>query len=155
MLPRIAMPKYHFEDFPVGRRFETESLTVSEADILDFARRFDPQYFHADPDAAKAGPFGGIIASGFHTLSASFSLFFRLHLVEHANLGSPGMEEVRWLRPLRPGDTIHMVAEVTEQRPSQSRPDRGLVWMRHDTFNQRGELIMTANCLHLLRRAQA
>lgn len=149
------MPKYHFEDFHPGQHFETESLTVNEAEILEFARRYDPQYFHADPEAARASHFGGIIASGFHTLALSFSLFFRLKLVEHANLGSPGMEEVRWLRPLRPDDTIHMVAEVLELRPSQSRPDRGLVRMRHDTYNQRGELIMTLTCLHFLRRADA
>lgn len=148
------MPPYYFEDFRLGQRFETAEQTISQAEIIEFANRFDPQYFHRDLQAADTGPFHGLIASGFHTLSVSFGLFFRLRVVEHANLGSPGMEEVRWLQPLRPGDTIHVLAEVILLRPSQSKLDRGVVWMRHDTFNQHGALIMTVTCLHMLKRRQ-
>lgn len=146
------MTDLHFDDFYVGEKFETAEETVTEADIVGFARVFDPQPFHIDPQAAAGTHFGGLIASGFHTLSLSFALFFRLRLLEAANLGSPGMEDVRWIRPLRPGDRIHVVAEVTALRPSQSKPDRGVVWMRHDTLNQKGELVMSAMCMHMLKR---
>jgi len=146
------MTALHFDDFYVGEKFETAEETVTEADIVGFARVFDPQPFHVDPQAAAGTHFGGLIASGFHTLSLSFALFFRLRLLEAANLGSPGMEDVRWIRPLRPGDRIHVVAEVTALRPSQSKPDRGVIWMRHDTLNQKGELVMSAMCMHMLKR---
>lgn len=141
-----------FEDFLPGWKAETPAVTVTERDVADFALRFDPQPLHLDAEGAAKGPFEGLIASGFHTLSLSFSLFFRLGLLGESNLGSPGMEELRWLRPLRPGDTIHVGVEVTAVRASQSRTDRGVVWMRHDTFNQRGELILTVNCMHMLKR---
>ena len=146
------MRSYYFDDLHVGERFESGPVLVSEPEILEFAQRFDPQPFHVDREAAAKTQFGGLIASGFHTLSLSFALFFRLRVLEEANLGSPGMEETRWLRPLRPGDSIRIVAEVTEVRPSQSKPDRGVDKMRHDTFNQKGELIMTVSCLHMLKR---
>ncbi|MCW5729915.1 MAG: MaoC family dehydratase [Alphaproteobacteria bacterium] len=149
------MKSYYFDDFHIGEKFVTGEESVSEADIVAFARTYDPQPFHIDPAAAAASHFGGIIASGFHTLSLSFALFFRLRLLEAANLGSPGMEDVRWIRPLRPGERIHVVAEVTALRPSQSKLDRGVVWMRHDTINQRGELVMSVNCLHMLKRRGA
>ena len=149
------MQPLYFEDFYTGRKFESGGLTVTESEMLDFALKFDPQPFHLDAVAAKETQFGGLIASGFLTLSVSFSLFFRLRVVEQANLGSPGIEEVRWLKPMRPGDTVHVTAEVTAVRPSQSKPDRGVIWMRLDTYNQRGELIMTVNCMHMLMRLDA
>ena len=149
------MPDMYFDDFSLGQRFETRSMTVSEASILDFAERYDPQPFHLDVEYAKRTHFGGLIASGFQTLSLSFALFLRLGLLELANLGSPGMEEVRWLKPLRPGDTIRQVAEVIELTPSRSKPDRGVVRMRHETLNQKDEVIMTAICLHMLKKRGA
>ncbi|WP_290979382.1 MaoC family dehydratase [Ferrovibrio sp.] len=149
------MQDWYFDDLLPGQRFSTPGMTVSEAMILDFARVYDPQPFHIDTEAARGTEFGGLIASGFHTLSLSFSLFFRLGVLGRANLGSPGMEELRWLLPLRPGDTIRVEAEVVAAKASQSRPDRGVVTMRHDTFNQHGELILTVNCLHRLKRRPA
>lgn len=146
------MTDIFFDDLYTGQRFVTPGMTVSESQILDFARVYDPQPFHIDAEAARATEFGGLIASGFHTLSLSFSLFFRLGIFARANLGSPGMEEIRWLKPLRPGDTIHAEAEVTALRASQSKPDRGIVTMRHDTFNQDGALILTVTCLHRLKK---
>ncbi len=143
---------WYFDDLLPGHSFTTPGVTVSEAQILDFARVYDPQPFHIDIAAARGTEFGGLIASGFHTLSLSFAQFFRLGVFAKANLGSPGMEDLRWLKPLRPGDTIRVEAEVMEVKPSQSKPDRGIVVMRHDTFNQRGELILTVNCLHRLKR---
>lgn len=146
------MTALYLDDLLPGQRFETPGLTISESQILQFARDFDPQPFHIDAEAARATEFGGLIASGFHTLSLSFSLFFRLGLFAASNLGSPGMEDVRWLKPLRPGDTIRAAADVLQVLPSQSRPDRGIAKMRHDTWNQRGELILSVNCLHRLKR---
>jgi acyl dehydratase len=146
------MTDIYFDDLRTGQRFTTPAMTVSEMQILDFARVYDPQPFHIDAEAAKGTEFGGLIASGFHTLSLSFSLFFRLGIFSAANLGSPGMEEIRWLKPLRPGDIIHAEAEVTALKASQSKPDRGIVTMRHDTFNQDGALILTVACLHRLKR---
>ena len=148
------MPDMYFDDFAVGQRFVTRAMTISEAAILDFAERYDPQPFHLDAEYAKATHFGGLIASGFQTLAVSFALFLRLGLLEIANLGSPGMDEVRWLKPLRPGDTIRQVAEVIEVSPSRSKPDRGVVRMRHDTLNQKDEVIMTAVCMHMLKRRE-
>ena len=142
----------YFDDFAVGDRFVTASKTVTESEILHFAFEFDPQPFHIDAAAAADTPFGGLIASGFHTLSLSMSLFFRLRLLERPNLGSPGIDEIRWLQPLRPGDTIHQVAEVIDLKRSKSKPDRGVIWMRHDTLNQQNEIIMQLRCMHMLRR---
>ncbi|SLN73604.1 MaoC family dehydratase [Oceanibacterium hippocampi] len=142
----------YFEDFTLGDRFETVAMTVTEAEILGFALKYDPQYFHLDAARAADGPFGGLIASGFQTLSLSFSLFLRQGWVEEANLGSPGLDATRWLRPLRPGDTIRVTATVTELKPSVSKPDRGIVRMLHETWNQHQAVIMTVDCMHMLRR---
>ena len=145
------MSDFYFDDMQVGQRFATADIEVSEADIIDFARRFDPQYFHLDPAAAAGSAFGGLIASGFHTLSLSFRLFFDLNLWQGAILGSPGLREVTWLKPLRPGDRIRGAIEVIDTKRSASKPDRGIVTTRHETFNQRDEIILTAICPHLLR----
>ena len=95
----------YLDDLKAGQRFATGSVTVSEAEIIAFARQFDPQYYHIDPEAAKKSAFGGLIASGFHTLSLSFRLFFDLNLWPEAVIASPGMDQVKWLKPMRPGDT--------------------------------------------------
>jgi acyl dehydratase len=142
----------YFEDFEVGQRFETRSVTVSEADIVAFARQFDPQYYHVDPQAAKKSAFGGLIASGFHTLSLSMRLFFDLDIWPEAMIASPGLENVKFLKPMRPGDTIRAAAEVVEVKASTSKPDRGVVIMEHPCWNQNDEMILTLRCVHLLRR---
>jgi acyl dehydratase len=142
----------YFEDFEVGQRFETGSVTVSEADIIAFARQFDPQYYHIDPQAAKNSAFGGLIASGFHTLSLSMRLFFDLDIWPEAMIASPGLENVKFLKPMRPGDTIRAAAEVVEIKASASKPDRGVVIMEHPCWNQNDEMILTLRCVHLLRR---
>jgi acyl dehydratase len=140
-----------FEDFAVGQRFETTRVTVSEGDIVAFAREFDPQYFHLDPAAAAKSAFGGLVASGLHTLSLAMRLFFDLNLWEQAIIGSPGMNDVRWLLPLRPGDTVHTLVEISAVQRSRSKPDRGVVSTAHRMVNQHDQVIFTATCLHLLR----
>jgi acyl dehydratase len=140
-----------FEDFAVGQRYETPGITVSEADIIAFARQFDPQYFHLDPAAAAKSAFGGLVASGLHTLSLTMRLFFELNLWERAIIGSPGLEHVRWLLPLRPGDTMHTQVEISAVKQSRSKPDRGVVSTAHRAINQHDQVIFTATCLHMVR----
>ncbi len=142
----------YLEDFSVGMEFHSGPKLVSEADIIRYATEYDPQYYHLDPEAAKHSQFGQLIGSGLHTLSLSFRLFFDLDLWPKAIIASPGMNNLKWLLPLLPGDAISISAEITEVRPSRSKPDRGLVIMDHKTTNQRGEVILTVECLHMLRR---
>lgn len=146
------MTDLYFEDFTVGRIFRTAGATLTEGMIVDFALTYDPQPFHIDGEAAKATPFGGLIASGFQTLALTFRLFAQTGALAAAGIGSGGLDELRWLRPVRPGDTLRMEAEVVEQRPSSSKADRGSARLAYRTFNQRGELVMTCFCHHLLKR---
>jgi len=143
------------EDLVVGQRYDTDALTVSEDDILAFARQFDPQYFHLDPQAAARSAFGGLIASGLHTIAITMRLFFDLNLWERAIIASPGMEHIRFVLPLRPGDTVRSPVEISAVKRSTSKPDRGLVSTMHRTHNQRDELIFTCTCLHMVRAREA
>ncbi len=149
------MPELYFDDFQIGDRFASAGLTVTERAILDFARIYDQQPFHIDTNAARDSPFGGLIVSGIHTVTLSMALFFGLDIVQHAGLGSPGIDGIRWHHPLRPGDTIRITAAVTKLHPSRSRPDRGVVWMHHETINQAHMVIMTGQVMHMLRRRPA
>jgi acyl dehydratase len=141
----------YFEDFKVGDELTSPGVTVTEAQIIDFALRFDPQPFHLDVTAASAGIFGGLIASGFHTLALTFRLFWQTGALGAASLGSPGLDELRWLRPVRPGDTLHVVAKVLETKRSTSKPDRGVVRIAYTTLNQNGEAVMTVVGNQLLK----
>lgn len=140
------------DDFSPGERFVCRGATLSEAQILDFAWHWDPQPFHLDVEAAADWGYGGLIASGFQTLLVTFRLFHQENVWNAASLGSPGMDELRWLRPVRPGDTIHTEVEVLEVRPSGSKPDRGSVRLRYEAVNQRGETVMSFVAIHILRR---
>jgi acyl dehydratase len=142
----------YFDDLPVGYSFETGTRTLSEDDILGFARSWDPQYFHTDPVAAEASPYGGLIASGFHSLLVGFNLVLAANVWNEAGMGSPGMEHVRWIRPVRPGDTLRVRVEVTASTPSQSRPDRGRTHFRHWVLNQHGEVVMEFDSVVILAR---
>lgn len=133
----------YFEDFKAGDEFTSPGITLTETQIIDFALRFDPQPFHVDVTAAAAGPFGGLIASGFHTAALSFRLFWQTGVLGEASLGSPGIDELRWLRPVRPGDTLHVKATVLEARRSTSKPDRGIVRIAYATWNQHGEQVLS------------
>ncbi|MFO7631035.1 MAG: MaoC family dehydratase [Caldilinea sp.] len=144
--------EYYFESMRPGAVLELGSRTVTEAEILAFAREFDPQPFHLDPDRAAQSIFGGIIASGWHTCALTMRLMVDSFLSRTASLGSPGVEQIRWLRPVRPGDTISARIVVLEARASQSKPDRGSVRMRTEVTNQDGELIMTMESTGLIGR---
>ncbi len=142
----------YYEDFQVGDRFETPGITLTRSQIIEFAMRYDPQPIHMDVVAAEAGPYGGLIASGFQTLALSFRLFFQRGWFEDSSLGGPGIDEVRWLKPVYPGDTIHAVIQVAEARPSNSDPGRGVLILHWETYNQNDELVMTFRAPAFLRR---
>lgn len=142
----------YLEDFTPGREFRTDGATITEAQIIDFALAFDPQPFHLDVEAAKQSIFGGLIASGFHTMALTFRLFAQTRALAASSLGSPGVDELRWLRPVRPGDTLRAVVRVAEQRPSTSKPDRGIVRLQWTTLNQAGEPVLTMTSMQLVRR---
>jgi acyl dehydratase len=143
------------DDFEVGERFVTQGYTVTEAEIIDFALRYDPQPFHLDVEVAERSPYGGLIASGFQTLLICFRLFIQTGITIDSGIPSPGIDEVRWPAPVRPGDTLHTEVEVLEIKPSRSKPDRGVARMRYVGLNQRGEKVLTfvGNQL-ILRRPQ-
>jgi acyl dehydratase len=133
----------YFEDFNVGDVTEVGPVTVTEAEIVEFAERFDPQPFHIDVEAAKASPFGGLIASGWHTTALFMGMFVRAVLLDSASLGSPGVEEIRWTAPVRPGDTLHGRSTVTDVRPSLKNPRRGTVFTTNEVWNQDDMLVLT------------
>ncbi|MDE1546436.1 MaoC family dehydratase [Dechloromonas agitata] len=146
------MDTRYLDDLAPGQRFTSPGLTLSEAEIIDFAWRYDPQPFHLDATAALGSPYGGLIASGFQSLAICFRLFIQSGVLAESSMGSPGIDELRWLAPVRPGDTLHSEIEVLEVRPSSSRPDRGIARLKYQAVNQRGETVLTFIVNHLLRR---
>lgn len=142
----------YFEDLPVGLSVDLGTASFSEADIIDFARVWDPQSFHVDPLAALSSPFGGLVASGIHTLAAFMRLYVTRVLLDAASLGSPGVEEVRWPAPVRAGDTIRASYSVLDARPSTSRPDRGIVIGAGTASNQDGQPVLALRVVNFLGR---
>jgi acyl dehydratase len=138
-----------FEDYTPGLRVEFGAVRVEEEEVVAFARRYDPQPFHVDAGAAAAGPYGGLIASGWHTGSLMMRLLVE-HYLSPASLGSPGLDELRWLRPVRPGDTLSVRVTVLEARRSQSKPDRGLVKSALEVLNQRREVVMSVKATNFI-----
>ncbi|MDF2750112.1 MAG: putative MaoC-like dehydratase [Gaiellaceae bacterium] len=137
------MPAQYFEDFRPGQTVELGSRTVTEEEIVAFARQWDPQPFHTDAEAARDSVFGGLIASGWHTGAMWMRLYVDSLLGSSASQGSPGVEELRWLAPVRPGDTLTGRLEVLEAVPSERRPDRGTVRIRAEMVNQDGVTVMS------------
>jgi acyl dehydratase len=131
-----------FEDFEPGQVLELGSRTVTEDEILGFAREFDPQPFHIDPEAARDSVFGGLIASGWHTGAMWMRLYVDSMLDGSSAMGSPGIEELRWLAPVRPGDTLSGRLTVLDVTPSATRPDRGTIRIRGEMVNQDGVTVM-------------
>ena len=147
--------RYYFEDFSVGRVFDSGTRQLSEQDILGFAREYDPQYFHTDPEAAKQSIFGGLIASGWQTVGVCMRLMCDSYLLETSSLGSPGVDAVRWVKPVYPGDTLRMRATVIAAKPSSSKPGRGMATMRCEVFNQTDELVMHMQSMQMMGRRPA
>jgi acyl dehydratase len=153
------MPTRWFEDVPLGRVLEYGSYTVTEEEIVEFAREFDPQPFHIDREAAKQSPYGGLIASGWHTCALWMKMSVPVMIGENnkAAVGSPGVLELRWVKPVRPGDTLRVRSTVVEKVDLKSRPDRGIIRSRNEVFNQKDELVMSmiGQALTLKRPAAA
>ncbi len=151
---RVPRADRYFEDYQPGAVYEYGYLTVTEADILDFARRFDPQPIHTDPEFAAAGPFEGLIASGWHTASMMMRLFADHYLSRVASLASPGIDELRWPAPVRPGDHLRLRTTIVEARLSRSKPDRGLVRTRGELLNSDDRIVLSLLAMNLLGRRE-
>jgi len=145
----------YWEDFLPGETVEIGRHTFEESEMLEFARQFDPQPFHTDPEAAKQSFFGGLIASGWHTCAIGMRLMVQHYIGRSASAGSPGVDNIRWLAPVRPGDTITYRRVILESRPSASKPGLGLVRSRSEALNQRGEMVMTMEGWGLFKRRPA
>ena len=142
----------YFEDYVQGSVEEFGSAAIDAAEIVEFARRYDPQRFHVDPDWATAhGPFGGLIASGWHTAAIMMRVLVDNYLSAISSLGSPGIDELRWMRPVRPGDTLRVRVSIVDAKRSRSKPDRGLVRSRVEILNQDGDVVMGLTAMNLMR----
>jgi acyl dehydratase len=144
-----------FEDFPVGKVMEFGDTLVTREEMLDFARRFDPQTFHVDEAAARASMFGGLIASGWHTCAMAMRMYVDAVVGRADSQGSPGLENVRWVKPVRAGDRLRVRIEVMEARPSGSKPQLGLIRNFWQVLNQSGEVVLEMNGWSILRRKAA
>ncbi len=139
-----------FEDYRVGDEFAGEPVTLAEREILEFAREYDAQFFHVDAEAAKASPYGGLIASGIHSFAAVWGGMIRAGFLNGRGIGAPGMD-IRWVKPVRPGDTLTMLARVVETKVSRSRPDRGFVSFEASVTQQDGDEVMTLSFKEMIR----
>lgn len=142
----------YFEDLDSGQALEFGSTTVSKEEIVEFARRFDPQPFHVDEEAAASGPFGGLVASGWHTAAIFMRMYVDAVLLNTASMGSPGVEELRWLVPVRPGDTLRGRARLIEATPSSTNPLRATIRSRLECLNQADEVVLTMLARGFIRR---
>ncbi|WP_322865253.1 MaoC family dehydratase [Aquicoccus sp. G2-2] len=142
----------YFDDLSVGFTHETGTVQLSEEEIIAFAKQYDPQPFHTDRKAAADSIYGGIIASGFHTLLAAFDLILKSNVWTEASMGSPGLDEVRFKRPVRPGDSLRVRMKVTATEASKTRPDRGRVTFYYEILNQADEVVISYYTVQLLKR---
>lgn len=147
---RVPVDQRYFEDYATGSVFECGPIGVDESEIISFARRYDPQYFHTDPEAAARSVYGGLIASGWHTAAMTMRQLVENYLSSVASLGSPGIDELRWIGPVRPGDVLTARVTVLDARRSRSKPDRGVVRSLIEVSNQRGEPVMSLKAINLL-----
>lgn len=143
------------EDFYQGECIALPEYTVTEVEIVDFARRYDPQYFHTDPKAARASQFGGLIASGWLTTAIFMRMQCDAFILNSTCIVAPGVDEIRWLKPVRPGDVLSGEVLVREVRPSHSKPDRGAVYADAVVVNQKGEKVMTLRTTAIFARRDA
>ena len=152
---KVSIENRYLEDYEPGSVHVFGAISVDEADIIEFARRFDPQIFHTAPQAARKTVFGGVIASGWHTASLMMRLFVDHYLSAVASLGSPGVDELRWIEPVRPGDTLSLRVTVEETRRSRSKPDRGVLISFIEVINQNDSVVMSMRAVNMLLCRQA
>jgi len=148
-----AMKEHYFDDLKVGDRFESESLNVTEKQLIEFAHKFDPQMFHLSRKAAERTIFKGLVASGWHTAAMTMRLFVRTLNFAEAVIGL-GVDELRWPNEVRPGDVLTVETEIIHLRPSRSRPGYGIIRLRNLTTNQRGEIVQTMLASAMVRRRE-
>jgi acyl dehydratase len=150
--PDFSAPIYdrYFEDYVPGFEQVYGTVAVTEGEVLEFGRRYDPQDMHADPEAAARGPFGGLIASGWHTAAMLMRLYAANYLSHVASLASPGLDELRWYKPVRPGDEIRIRVHILEANRSRTKPDRGMVRTRIEVLNQSDEVVMSLKVMNIL-----
>jgi len=146
----VPVADRHFEDYVRGAVFEYGEIPVIEAEIVEFARRFDPQYIHVDRERAAQGPFGGLIASGWHTAAMMMRLIVDNFLPRGASLGSPGIDELRWLKPVRPGDVLSVRLSILEAARSRSKPDRGVLHTLCEVLNQNREVVLSLRAMNII-----
>lgn len=142
----------YFEDYVEGDVYRFGPIAVEEEELLSFAKRFDPQSIHIDPEAAKRGLFGGLIASGWHTAGLMMRLFVENYLTHVASLASPGLDELRWLKPVRPGDMLSVRVTVLKAVPSKSKLDRGAITSFVEVINQADEVVMTLKAVNFIAK---
>ena len=142
----------YFEDYVEGDVHRFGTIAVEADEMIAFAKRFDPQTMHTDPEAAKHTPFGGLIASGWHTAGLVMRLYVEHFLTHVASLASPGLDELRWLKPVRPGDTLSVRVTVLKTVPSKSKPDRGAVTSFVEVINQAGDIVMTFKGVNIIAK---
>jgi acyl dehydratase len=146
----VPIDDRYFEDCTAGATYEYGSVAVTEEEIIGFASQYDPQSFPIDPIAARQGPFGGLIASGWHAVALMMQLFARHYLSKVASLGSPGVDELRWLKPVRPGDRVRLRLRTLDTRLSSSDPRRGIVRTLAELIDQGGEPVLRVTVVNLL-----
>ena len=146
------MTDYYLEDFEPGRTYASPSRTVSEEEALDFARRYDPQYFHLDPVAARDSVFGGLVLGGFQTAAIAWALVQETRMFDRSALAGIGIDELRWRKPVRPGDTLRCDFTLLDARPSRTSADRGVARFRYEVRNQDEETVLSLVIIQLLRR---
>lgn len=147
-----ARPPRYFEDHRDGEIVQLGHYEVTEAEIIEFARRFDPQPFHVDAEAARESHFGGLVASGWMTGSIMMRLLVDGFISPASSMGSPGLDKLRWIKPVRPGDVLHGRVTILQTRRSESKPDRGLILTRHELTNQDGDLVYQAEAWGMYKR---
>lgn len=150
----MAGPTRFWEDYEIGAVYDIGSKLMTRDDIVDFASKFDPQPFHLDEEAGRKSIFGGLAASGWHTCSAVMRLLVDNYVSRETSLGSPGVDEIRWLKPVLAGDTIKAQVRVVDKKPSRSRPEMGSVFNQYEVHNQHGALVMMMKGVGLIRRRQ-
>jgi len=148
----VSESSWYFEDFFAGQEIELGTRSVSEEEIIAYATQFDPQPFHVDHDAAAASMFGGVIASGWHTCSMMMRMVVDGLMAASSSMGSPGVDKVRWILPVRAGDTLAVTYLTTAVKASASRPDRGVVWSTWKAVNQHGQLVCTIEGMGMFGR---
>ena len=149
------MTDLYFEDFYVGQVIESQAVTLGQDEIIAFADRYAPLPYHTDPQAARDTMFGAIVAPGYQTAALTFGLFIKTGTFRACGMGSPGIDKLRWLKPVRVGDTLKVIAEIIETSPAKSEGGRDAIRISYETRNQDDEAVMTVTSLHFVRRRPA